>query len=267
MRAGGERHYIEPILKAWGEKPLTDIDQIVIDALADALYPNAPASTKNRQVYTPVSAILKHVGIDKKIKRPKGWRGNKRTFWLKPEPTFALLDAATKIDVEFGVFCTLLNYCGLRLSEGLGLHCERVELLREYAYVPDTKTGEPRAVFLPPVVVAALANHPRGLDRKGRVFRFHAGGWLRGMLDQACVTAGVELPHRTAFHVFRHNYATWMRLYGGLDALGLTRTGAWADLNSVERYAHSEPTAEARRAVDLPTPKRGARVERKNEAS
>jgi hypothetical protein len=79
--------------------------------------------------------------------------------------------------------------------------------------------------------------------------------------------AGVELPHRTAFHVFRHNYATWMRLYGGLDALGLTRTGAWADLNSVERYAHSEPTVEARRAVDLPTPKRGAGVERKSEAS
>jgi hypothetical protein len=43
------------------------------------------ASTKNRQVYTPVSAILKHIGIEKKIKRPTGWRGNKRTFWLKLE--------------------------------------------------------------------------------------------------------------------------------------------------------------------------------------
>ena len=142
---------------------LSDIDQVAIDTLASELYPASPASTRNRQVYTPVSAILKHVGIDKKIKRPKGWRGSKRTFWLKPEQTFALLDEASKIDAEFGIFCTLLNYTGLRLSEGLGLQCEQVDLQREYAYVPDTKTGEPRAVYLPPVVVASLAGHPRTL--------------------------------------------------------------------------------------------------------
>jgi integrase len=266
MQAGGERYYVESILRAWGEKPLDSIDQIAIDTLAMQLYPDAPASTRNRQVYTPVSAILKHVGIDRKIKRPKGWRGNKRTFWLKPEPTFALLEAATDINPEFGVFCTLLNYCGLRLGEGLGLQCEHVDLAREFAYIPDTKTGEPRAVYLPPIVVASLAGHPRGLEREGRLFRFHNGGRLRDMLDMACEAAGVVLPHRTAIHVFRHNYATWMRIYGGLDALGLTRTGAWADLDSVERYSHSEPTSEARRAAELPTPKRGAVVEQKPKA-
>ena len=262
MRAGGARQYIDVILRHWGEKPLEEIDQMAIDALAMALYPAAPASTRNRQVYTPVSAILKHVGIDKKIKRPKGWRGNKRTFWLKPEPTFSLLAAASEIDPEFGILCTLLNYCGLRLDEALSrLQAEQVDLEREYAYIPDTKTGEPRAVYLPPIVVAALANHPRGLDRKGRLFRYHDGGRLRDLLKDACARAGVTLPRRTAFHVFRHNYATWMRLYGGLDGLGLTRTGAWSDLDSVERYAHSEPTAEARQAAALPTPKRGAGVE------
>lgn len=263
MQAGGERQYIEPILRVWGERPLLEIDQIAIDTLASQLYPSAPASTQNRQVYTPVSAILKHVGIDRKIKRPKGWRGSKRTFWLRPEEAFRLLDAAHELAPEFGLFCTLLNYTGLRLSEGLALTCEQIELQREFAYVPDTKTGEPRAVYLPPVVVAALANHPRGLDRNGRVFRYHNGGRLRDMLAMACKRALVELPHRTAFHVFRHNYATWMRLYGGLDALGLTRTGAWSDMASVERYAHSEPTTEARQAAQLPTPKRGQDVERK----
>lgn len=256
MQAGGERQYVESILAKWGEKPLDAIDQIAIDALADELYPNAPASTKNRQVYTPVSAILKHVGIDRKIKRPKGWRGNKRTFWLKPEPTFALLAAATEIDAEFGIFCTLLNYTGLRLGEALALTVENIDLSRGYAYVPETKTDTPRAVHLPPVCITALANHPRGLSRKGRLFRFHAGGWLRDQLDEACKRAGITLPDRTAFHVFRHNYGTWMRLYGGLDGLGLIRTGAWADMDSVERYSHSETSAEARRADELPVPGR-----------
>jgi hypothetical protein len=37
-------------------------------------------------------------------------------------------------------------------------------------------------------------------------------------------------------------------------------------MDSVERYAHSEPTAEAKRAAELPTPKRGAIVEMKDKA-
>lgn len=261
MGAGGERQYLDPIITKWKSKLLGNIDQIAIDTLASELYPNAPASTRNRQVYTPISYVLKHVGIETKIKRPKGWRGNKRTFWLRPDQAFAVFAAAEAINPEFGLFCTLLNYTGLRLSEGLGLRCDQVEMQREFAYVPDTKTGEPRAVYLPPIIVAGLANHPRGMERKGRVFRFHAGGRLRDMLDIACERADVELPHRTAFHVFRHNYATWMRLYGGLDAIGLTRTGAWADMDSVERYAHSEPTKESRQAAELPTPKRGQVVD------
>lgn len=266
MLAGGERQYVEAICNKWPSKLLVDVDQVAIDTLANELYPNRPASTRNRQVYTPVSAILKHVGVDKKIKRPKGWRGNKRTFWLKPEPTFSVLDEATKIELEFGIMCTTLNYCGLRLGECLDeLTCEGVDLDREFAYIGDTKTDEPRGVYLPPVVVAALANHPRGLDRKGRLFRFHDGGRLRDMLKLACKRAGVVLPYRTAFHVFRHNYGTWMRVYGGLDGLGLLRTDVWKDMESVERYSHSEPTKEARQAALLPTPKRGQVVEFKKD--
>lgn len=256
MKAGGECQFMERILTAWPAKLLADIDQIAIDSLADELYPDAPASTRNRQVYTPVSAVLKHVGVERKIKRPKGWRGNKRTFWLKPEPTFALLEAASAIDAEFGIFCTLLNYTGLRLGEALALTVENVDLSRGYAYVPDTKTGEPRAVHLPPVCITALANHPKGLDRSGRLFRFHAGQRLDDRLRMACRRSNIALPKRTLFHVFRHNYGTWMRLYGGLDGLGLIRTGVWADMDSVERYSHSETSAEARRADELPTPER-----------
>src|SRR4029453_11828245 len=73
----------------------------------------------------------------------------------------------------------------------------------------------------------------RGLDRAGQLFRFHDGGRLRDMLKSACDRAGVALPRRTAFHVFRHNYATWMRLYGGLTSQSsrpqlLTSTGTTA---------------------------------------
>jgi hypothetical protein len=93
MQSGGERQYIERILAKWGEKPLADINQIAIDTLAEELYPGAPASTKNRQFYTPVSAILKRAGIEKRIKRPKGWRGKKSVSWLEPHQALALFGA------------------------------------------------------------------------------------------------------------------------------------------------------------------------------
>jgi hypothetical protein len=49
---------------------------------------------------------------------------------------------------------------------------DRMSLQEASAWVAHTKNGEPRLMHLPPVVVAALASHPRGLDRKGKLWRF-----------------------------------------------------------------------------------------------
>ncbi|MBU2533294.1 MAG: hypothetical protein KKB37_11175 [Alphaproteobacteria bacterium] len=43
-----------------------------------------------------------------------------------------------------------------------------------------------------------------------------------------------------------------MRRYAGLDAKGLVDTGAWKDMKSAARYAHSVVTEEAKRADQLP---------------
>src|SRR5262249_5557621 len=116
-----------------------------------------------------------------------------------------------------------------------------------------TKNSEPRAVFLPPVAVAALANVG---GREGRVFSFHKGGYLYNLLRTSADRAGVELPRRSAFHIFRHTWATWLRRYGGLDTKGLVATGAWADRKSADRYEHVVTSEQAQRAALLPTPER-----------
>jgi hypothetical protein len=69
------------------------------------------------------------------------------------------------------------------------------------------------------------------------------------------------------FHIFCHSYGSWMHRYGDFDTYGLTRTGRWADASSADRYVHTEASEEARRADRLPTPKRGAVVEIKKNAS
>jgi len=260
MKAGGEKRFMTPLIKHFGLTPVRKIDQAAIDAAAAAIYPDAPTSTQNRQVYSPVSAVLKRTGSDFAIKRPLGAGGNKSTFWLWPEAMFRVIDEATKLDLEFGIMCEALLYTGERLSEGLSLECDRTRLSESFSYLPDSKNLEPRAIFLPPHLVGRLACHPRGLDRPGeRIFKFHKGGHIYSLLRTACFKAGVDLPPRVAFHVFCHTYGTWMRRYGGLDLRGLVGTGRWKDEKSAARYAHVVVGEEATRAELLPTPKTVAR--------
>jgi integrase len=253
------------LIHHFGTTALSAIDQAAIDRAAEALYPSGDAGTRNRQVYTPISAVLKRAGIERKIKRPIGWRGSRRTHWLSPKQAFAIFKAANKIHapkatrIEFRIFLRLLCYTGMRLGDALKLQCGDIDLQNCTALLPKTKNGRPRLVYLPTVVVEELKKLPTGLDR-GRVFRFHAGGRLRDLFKMCCGIAGVTLPKRVAFHVFCHTWATWMRQHGGLDTYDLVKTDRWIDPDSADRYAHVIVSEQSRKAALLPVePKRRAR--------
>jgi integrase len=251
MKAGGERTYLRKLLEHFGETKLRDLDQVAIDSAAIALYPVASASTRNRSVYTPISAILRRAGAKIDLRRPAGAGGNKATAWLWPEQAEAIFEEAHKLDPEFAALLIVLCGTGLRLGEALRLTWNDVRLEDGFAYVSDTKNNEPRAVFLPPVAVAALGFLSRNRDR-GRLFRFRKSGHLYQLLRAAAFRASVDLPERSAFHIFRHTYMTWMRRYAGLDELGLLNLGTHKDRKSVGRYTHVVVSEEARRAVLLP---------------
>jgi integrase len=133
LKAGGDDRFIDPLTKHFKERPLAEIDQAAIDDAAYQIYPNASPATRNRQVYTPVSAILKHVGHAFQLKRPKGSAGVKKLNWLRPEEAERIFTAAKKIDKEFSLFLVLLCYTGLRLSEALHLEVREVSLQESLA--------------------------------------------------------------------------------------------------------------------------------------
>ena len=293
LQAGGSGQYLEPILKAWKDRELTSIDQIALDALAADLYPTASNATRNRQVYTPVSAVLKHVGIEKKFKRPRASQGNKSTSWLEKDQAFALFEAADAVDLEFGLLCRFLLYTGMRIDEALSRQLRDLRIDRAFIHLPKSKTGAPRGCHLPPDLVKWFRDQPARKcdpivrDEHGRyvsggkqladvgvpflerhpeakLFRFHDGGALRDMLKLAMRNAGLSFPRRQGgFHIFCHTYGSWMHRYGRLDRHGLTRTGRWADPDSADRYVHTQASEEARRADLLPTPERGHLVDMK----
>lgn len=285
LRADGDPKYIGTIIEYNGEHairdtPIKEIDQVMIDNLANALYPNSPATTRNRNFYTPVSAVLKRAGKDSEIKRPIGWRGKKSQSWLEPEQAFPLIDNCYAVDEEFGLYCLTLLYTGERLSEPLKAKLRHLTLNQSLLYIPDTKNGDPRPVHIPPILVEAFRAMPPRPNRIGgrsqddagvpflerlpdaKLFRFHSGGHLRDMLKEAMRRSGLSFPRREGgFHIFCHTYGTWMTRYGSLDTEGLVRTKRWKNTESAARYAHTVASYEARQSDVLPTPNRGKSVE------
>jgi integrase len=135
-------------LEYFGDKPFSQITQAEIDAAALALYPSGSAATRNRQVYTPVCAVLHHAGAVIHLRRPRDRGGAVRTAWLWPEQFEALGEEAEKLNPEFAALLVVLTYTGMRLSEALGLTWDNVRLQGGFAYVPDMKNSEPRAARL-----------------------------------------------------------------------------------------------------------------------
>lgn len=243
IQAGRETRFLKALIEHFKEVPISEITQAAIDRAAAELYPDKSAATRNRAVYTPVSAVLKHAGVEFAVKRPKGHAGKARTHSLTPKQATALYDAAP--DRIKPVFRFLL-YTGCRLSEALNLEWHDIDLDHATALARETKNGDPRIVHLTAEIVADLRALPR--DRK-RVFGWAKSG--RFYAEWGKMTERANLAWASP-HVCRHTYATWMRRYAGRDLKGLVATGAWKDLKSVARYAHAVPAEESRAADLLP---------------
>jgi hypothetical protein len=121
MESGRRARYVARLIRHFGTRPLVEIDQAAIDAAAIELFPNATPGTRNASVYTPVSAILHHAGIDLKLRRPKGAQGRVVTDWLRQEDAAGIIQAADGFNAEFGLLLRFLLFTGLRIGEVLAI--------------------------------------------------------------------------------------------------------------------------------------------------
>lgn len=265
METGHSPRYIPHLIKHFGETPLADFTQEMIDNAAVRLHPNVTPCSRNRYVYAPVSAILRHAKIKLDLKRPKGSKGRVITDALEPTDAFAIIRAAKTFDPQYAALLTFLLYTGCRIGEALALRWDAVRLDQRSARVRMSKNGDPRELHLRQDVCDALASLPK---HRQRVFTFHHGGDLKHKLIRAkLMVLGLECPKRRTtgwrqppnrlswlnHHSFCHTWATWMRRYGGLDEIGLAATGRWRDPRSARRYAHAVARDEWQRVEVLPS--------------
>jgi len=257
---GGETRFLGKFDESSGEWSLLigyfghtivgKIKQAEVDAAALELYPEAQAATRKRQVYVPVSAVLRHAARKgwctlPSFRHPRVKRSV--TKWSTPERVDQLLPHCTPRLRRLVVF---LTYTGARISEALRINWENdVSLDRRTVILRRTKNGNPRTVRLPPPLLAELVAVPPD-ERQGRLFGWETRWAVYDPLRAACDSAGVEYlpPHQQG----RHTFATWLRTYAGLDLIGLKEAGGWETLSSVERYAHVVPNESAKAVDRLP---------------
>jgi integrase len=215
-----------------------------------------------------VGRLIKHFA-DKcpTIRRPKGSKGRQRTEFLWPDDAFNIIGEAEKIDAEFGLYLRLLISTGIRKGEGLKLLRQDVRTAERVAWLRDSKNEDPRMLRLRQDLVEPLAAHLEATEGQ-RLFRFNDGGHFKHFLTRARMAAsGLPCPIRrpvkwyepdhplrfATFHIFRHSWATWFRIYAGGDVQGLVATRNWRDPRSAARYSHVIAQAEWDRVDDMPS--------------
>jgi integrase len=244
--------YFLPAIKFLGERFLArDLDQPTIDKLAVRLLPNATNATRNRHLYSPLKAALKHAGVVTVIKRPADACGKPRRIFLREAQREGVIAAAFEVNQELGCLMTLLIFTGLRLGEALSIKLADIDLAEQTIFIPDTKNGFPRQTYLPSRVIVALANHPAGLTGRDRLFTFSQKSGDRNpiyrLAYKAYAAAGVS--HGGApFHVCRHTFGQMMTKQGA----DLCSTGAWKSRSAASVYEHFDVSEEAKRIDSVP---------------
>ncbi|MFG6535535.1 tyrosine-type recombinase/integrase [Sulfitobacter sp. 1A16787] len=247
LESGGESRFLAPLLHHFGPDTLAaDIDNAAANSAAAALYPDAAPGTINRQVITPLSAVLHYIADDtgtpaRRLRRRKGDKARLR--WITPEEAERLLDCAAPHLLP--VLGFLLGG-GCRTSEALQITPQLYYPRTGEAYLPETKNGHPRMIQLPPrardlvqsrpwAEVGPICRTPKGA---AYVIRENGGGQVSGAFRKACTAAGLGAD--VTPHTLRHTWATWF--YAQTKDFGrLLDLGGWQKADMAMRYRKAAP--------------------------
>jgi len=227
LDAGKPERYLAPLFAQWENRLVRDIKPGNVHDLARLLYPKAGMATLNRQVLTPVQAVINHAAERglcqpvrlKRFKAPKPVRRVASMEWLD-----AFIAAANP---RIGALALFMAMTGARLSNAIDLLWSNVDLSTGTGLIPKTKNGDPVEVVLPPRLVLALG----ALEgREGKVFGYKTRQSIQTAWKSAEKRAGIE--HVPPHDAGRRLFATQM-LQGGVDPVTTAKAGGWKSARMV----------------------------------
>lgn len=228
--------YLDRVEDHWKDILVKSITAGKVRQGALETYPNAKASTRNRQFIAVTQAVINHCAElelcpplkvkrfpeDKPIKKPVTWA------WVSAFMAHA--------NPHLGALACFMFMTGARISEAISLTWADVDLDERRALIRQTKTSVERRPHLPPELVVALANIGGNRNPTEKVFKYSTRNTATPQWNKAAKRAGIE---RLSFHACRHGFATTL-LHRGIDPVTVAKLGGWASPQHIfSTYGHA----------------------------
>lgn len=249
---GKNKKYLLPILKHIGLTACDDIDQDVINDVVAGLYPDCGPATINRQVFTPIIAVITHSAKAKKcgphvLMRPKGHDAVPEGMKVPDDEWYATV--LRHAHPHLTAYLLFVRLHGRRVEEALTAQWPQYNRKLGTLTIRDNKGKQTIAVVLAEPVAAALlaAEKWKREKKEGRKTHPKLSGYIFGTchrstirfwLRNACKAAGV--PYYMPKEAGRHAFAT-KTLEDGHSLKELQERGKWKDLTVPAKwYSHLE---------------------------
>ena len=246
----GRKRFMVPIIERIGALPLEDVTQEAVQAVARELVPSGNSSTINRQVFTPVLAVLNFAHKCRwcpppALIRPSGHDKAKPLRLPEDEWFEAVLP---HLSPKMRACMLLITLHGLRISEAINRTPGDLNARRWTLSVPTTKNEEPAEIPLSQPVIEAIKAIPHWRDQRWLFGTRHRSNVYRA-LRKACAAAGV--PYYSTHPIGRHSFSTrWLR--DGKSLKALMEAGRWKTAKMpMQRYGHLESSEVTRDVNDL----------------
>lgn len=234
-------HKAKPLLKAFRGKLMSDINSWMVEKYKNARAKERARSTVNSELTIGSETFAwairseKYSGENPFSKVPRVKIKIQKTKALSPEQVEAIKDEIKHpIRRDMVAFAF---YQGWRISEIRNLKWEDVDLEAGTAWVADPKNGEPVELVLSDMALEIISMQEK---RSEYVFcKMNGKPYLHNLWDcigNAAKRAGVVLPPRKKWHIFRHTWASLM-LQNGTDVETLRKMVNWKTAQMPLRYA------------------------------
>lgn len=233
---GGDDTYLDRLMAHFRDTPVEDILPAHIQAAARRIYPGRTAATWNRQAIVPARAVINRcadLGLCHpiKVKRFAETKPNRKAVDMAWHSRFQ-----EHAPPGLAAMMMFMLVTGARIGQSIAMTPERLDLPKGEALIPAAKKHPERVAFLPPALVAALANLE---PKQGRVFGFTRKEQVYPRLKEVCAAAGIE--YLATHQPGRHTMATEMMVRRGVDVATTAKLGGWRSHRLLtETYVHSE---------------------------
>lgn len=250
--------FLLKIISVIGKELIKDIKPARVRQIAKELYPMASADTWQRQVVTPIRAVINNAhdhgkcppirirGFTKAERLKQDKLRGKESRQAKVPGSWEWIEAFREhASPRIGALALFMFTTGARLTQSIEINdTSDLDLQNGRVLLPEAKGHEAQWIDLIPEVVADLANLE---TRNGRLFGYQYRYGVYKPWKKAVEKAGIEmiLPHAAG----RHGFGTELIVRQGLDAVTVAKEGRWATPTvPLNTYAH--PSDSTKRVHD-----------------